>query len=93
MIIMKNYGIVYSSVSPQPIEVTSSSVFIASNIGEYEEEIEGKLTSGFKYNLIQYSKDEYIKILEEKNQRLEADLLDTQSALCDIYELLEGGLE
>lgn len=34
--------------------------------------------------------EEYIKTLEDKVDTLNTELLDTQMALCDIYELLEG---
>lgn len=36
------------------------------------------------------STSEYSKILEDKIDALNTELLDTQMALCDIYELLEG---
>lgn len=57
---MKNYGIVYGSTQPQAIEITPTSVFIASNIEPYEEIIDDKTISGYKYNYIEYSKDEYL---------------------------------
>lgn len=57
---MKNYGIVYGSTQPQAIEITPTSVFIASNVEPYEEIIDDKTISGYKYNYIEYSKDEYL---------------------------------
>ena len=57
---MKNYGIVYGSTEPQAIEITPTSVFIASNIEPYEEQIDNITISGYKYNYIEYSKDEYL---------------------------------
>ena len=57
---MKNYGIVYGSVEPQAIEITPTSVFIASNIEPYEEQIDDITISGYKYNYVEYSKDEYL---------------------------------
>ena len=42
---MKNYGIVYGTTEPQPIEITSTSVFTASNVEPYTQEIEGKIIS------------------------------------------------
>lgn len=57
---MKNYGIVYGSTQPQAIEITPTSVFIASNIEPYEEIIDDKTISGYKYNYVEYSKDEYL---------------------------------
>ena len=57
---MKNYGIVFGSIQPQATEITPTSVFIASNIEPYEQEIDGHTISGYKYNYIEYSKDEYL---------------------------------
>ena len=66
---MKNYGIVYGSAEPQTIEITPTSVFIASNIEPYQEEIDGHLISGYKYNYVEYSKDEYL--LQQANNLVE----------------------
>lgn len=57
---MINHGIQYSTVRPQNIEMTADSVFIASDITPYSKEIEGHTLSGFQYNYVQYSKDEYL---------------------------------
>ena len=37
-----------------------------------------------------YTKDEYIKLMAEKNAELESQLTDTQLALCDVYEMIGG---
>ena len=57
---MKDYGIIYGSVEPQAIEVTPTSVFIATNIEPYETETDEHTVSGYKYNYVEYSKDEYL---------------------------------
>lgn len=57
---MKDYGVVYGSIEPQTIEITPTSVLIASNIEPYEQEVDGHTISGYKYNYIEYSKDEYL---------------------------------
>ena len=57
---MKNYGVVYGSTEPQAIEITPTSVLIASNIEQYEQEVDGHNVSGYKYNYVEYSKDEYL---------------------------------
>jgi len=49
---MINHGIQYSSVEPQPIEITADSVFLASNITPYSKEIEGHTMNGYQYNYI-----------------------------------------
>ncbi len=57
---MKDYGVVYGSIEPQTVEITPTSVLIASNIESYEQEVDGHTISGYKYNYIEYSKDEYL---------------------------------
>lgn len=57
---MKDYGVVYGSIEPQTIEITPTSVLIASNIESYEQEVDGHSISGYKYNYVEYSKDEYL---------------------------------
>lgn len=57
---MKNYGTIYGSIQPQAIEMTPTSVFIASNITPYEQEIEGHNITGYKYDYTEYTKDEYL---------------------------------
>lgn len=57
---MKDYGIIEGSVEPRPIEITSTSVFVASNVQPYEEEIGDHVVSGYRYNYKEYTKDEYL---------------------------------
>lgn len=75
--------IVQSTVKPKEIEIDEYSVWINTDI--YEISVEDKKGSHieYEYNQIQYSKDEYIKLLEDK-------LTDTQMALCDIFEMIGG---
>lgn len=80
---MINYGIQHSIERPREIEVTADAVFIASNIVPYSTETEGHTITGFAYNYRQYDKDEYIA-------KLHQDIVDTQMALCDLYEQLDG---
>jgi len=84
------YEHIKSSTKPENVEVTSSHVFLAKNIQTYEENLEGTLISGFVYDCEAYTKDEYIKLLDEKNTQLMEELLNTQMALCDIYETIGG---
>lgn len=62
---MKNYGVIYGTTEPQPIEITATSVFIASNVEPYEEQIDNTTISGYKYNYTEYTKDEYL--LQQSN--------------------------
>ena len=71
---MQNFGKVRSTNEPQPIQFTSSSVFLASNITPYEETIDEHTIQGYEYDLIQYTKDEYLLILAQKNNELIEEL-------------------
>ena len=44
--------------------------------------------SGWEYHLVQYGKDEYIKMMDNKNASLEEEVTSTQLALCEVYELI-----
>ena len=89
---MINYGKVHSVYRPQEIEVTSSTVYVASNIRSYTADLDGYEVTGYVYNYVAYPTKEYINTLGNKNKQLEEELLDTQAALCEVYELV-GGME
>jgi len=79
---MKDMGIVRGSAAQaEPLIIGKDTVYVHSNIKPVEDE-EGL----FEYHEIQYEKDEYIKLLSEKNDSLDQQLTDTQLALCEIYE-------
>ena len=63
---MTDYGIVKSAVRPEAKVVDEYSVWVNSDIIKTEE--------GFEYHMVQYSKDEYIKLMDEANQKAQADL-------------------
>lgn len=52
------------------------------------EDEHGNPVEVYQYHEVQYDKDEYIKVMSEKNSELENQLTDTQLALCDVYELI-----
>lgn len=80
---MKNYGKVRSCVQPKALEIDEFSVWVASNITRVEEEgsADQQGFTGYEYDLIQYEKDEYIKMMDEKNNTLEQEMESTQEAL------------
>lgn len=84
---MTDYGIVKSSVKPEPIKTDEYSVWVNTDIQPVKEEIGGEIFTGYSYHMVRYDKDEYImyqqKIIEEQ-------LTDTQLALCDLYESIGG---
>lgn len=87
---MKDYGKTRSVERPEEKVIDEHSVWVASDIEEVSEagtdDQEG--FTGFEYNLVQYDKDEYIKMIDDKNASLEQQMTDTQIALCDVYEML-----
>ena len=63
---MTDYGIVKSTVRPEAKVVDEYSVWVNSDIIKTEE--------GWEYHMVQYTKDEYIKLMDEANQKAQADL-------------------
>ena len=81
---MKDYGKIKSLEKPERIDIRANTVFVASNITPYTEIVEEDyVIQGYEYNYKSYNKDEYIHELEDQ-------ILNTQLALCDIYESLGG---
>lgn len=85
---MINYGLQKSAVEPKAVEITESKVFIATEIELVTVIMDEQEVQEYQFNLVEYDKDEYIKIISEKNEELEQQMTDTQLALCDIYEML-----
>ena len=85
---MKSYGKTRSTDAPLKVEVTASKVFVASNIEEVTVEDEQGTRIEFQYDLTEYEKDEYIRMMSDKNDEIEQQVTDTQLALCDVYEML-----
>ena len=85
---MKNYGLQRSAVEPKAVEITESKVFVATDIEQVTLTMDEQEVQEYQFNLVEYDKDEYIKIISEKNEELEQQMIDTQLALCDVYEML-----
>lgn len=85
---MKNYGLQRSAVEPKAVEITETKVFVATNIEQVTVTMDEQEVQEYQFNLVEYDKDEYIKIISEKNEELEQQMTDTQLALCDVYEML-----
>ncbi|PLT76341.1 MULTISPECIES: hypothetical protein [Lachnospiraceae] len=85
---MKNYGLQRSAVEPKAVEITESKVFVATDIEQVTVTMDEQEVQEYQFNLVEYDKDEYIKIISEKNEELEQQMTDTQLALCDVYEML-----
>ena len=78
---MVDYGKQRSTVQPEPMVLDENSVWIHTNIQAVEEAVGEEVFSGYEFNMVQYTKDEYISLLD-------AQLTDTQLALVEVYELI-----
>lgn len=87
---MINYGLQQSTVKPLDVEITESKVFLAQDIQPVKEDHGEDTFEGFSFTLIEYDKDEYIKLLQQQNDELAEEITSTQLALCDVYELIGG---
>lgn len=87
---MQKYGKVRSTQQPEPQQIDEYSVWVAENITPVSEPgtEEQPGFDGYEYDLTQYDKDEYIKMIDENNTALETQVTDTQLALCEVYEML-----
>jgi len=85
---MKDMGIVFGSAEQAvPLVIGKDTVYVHSVIQQILEDKDGKpVTNLFQYHEIQYDKDEYIRVIAEKNQSLEQQITDAQLALCELYE-------
>lgn len=83
---MIDYGTVRSTIKPDTVEIDEYSVWVNSNIKEIEVQSEDESHTEYEFNQVRYTKDEYIKLIDERNTTLESQLTDTQLALCEIYE-------
>lgn len=83
---MIDVGIVQGS-KEQAVDlvVGTDTVYVHSDIEPVETEDGSEV---YQYHEVQYTKDEYIHLLSEKNAVMEEELTATQIALCDVYELL-----
>lgn len=77
----------------QPMEVTDYHVIINKGITEIHE-VENEKDLSFKFDgweiaeQIIYEKDEYIKLIAEKNSSLEEQATNLQLALVEVYEMM-----
>ncbi len=87
---MINHGRVQSTIKPKEIEIDEYSVWENTNISEITVTDENGEHTEYEFSQTQYSKNEYIKFLQNNNKELEDKLTDTQLALCDVYEMIGG---
>ena len=63
---MKDYGFVQSGVKPEENIVDEYSVWVNTDIAE--------TADGWEYHMVRYTKDEYIRLMDEANRKAQADL-------------------
>ena len=86
---MKEFKNVQGSLQQaQPLIVNKDTVYVHTNIVQATDEDGNVVDNLYVYDEVQYTKDEYIQIMAEKNETLERDLTDTQLAIAEIYESL-----
>lgn len=78
---MINYGRIKGSTRPQELEITNTSVMVASDIAPYEEEINDHIVTGYEYNYTVYSKDEYLLLNTITINNLQEELAATKILL------------
>lgn len=83
---MTEMGIVRSTVKPNAVEIDDYSVYVNSNIQTVQSTTDSESTTEYEYNQIRYDKNEYIKMIADRNSALESQMVDTQLAICEIYE-------
>lgn len=82
-------GVFGSSEQAKELIVGKDTIYVHTNIKKLESDAEGKPAENlYSYDEIQYTKDEYIKLISEKNAALAEEVTNTQMALCEVYELL-----
>lgn len=77
---MIDYGRIRGSEQPQEVEITESAVFIASNIIPYQKVIDDHNIEGYEYDYKEYTKDEYIQLLNDNNTQAIAALQEELTA-------------
>lgn len=83
---MKDVGIVYGSAEQaKELIIGADTVYVHTDITQAEAD---KGETLFQYHEVQYTKDEYIKVISERNNELQQKVTDTQLALVEVYELM-----
>ena len=87
MVVRKN---VRSTVKKDPLYADEYHVYVVEGQKEVKENV-GKDNEFIGYEVAtetEYTKDEYIQMVSDKNSALEEELTNTQIALTEVYELL-----
>ena len=86
---MVDYGKVRSTVKPESIVIDDYSVWQHTDIQEISENVgEENEFKGFEFNMVQYTKDEFILQQAAEYTSLSQQVTDMQLALCEVYEMI-----
>ena len=87
---MKHIGRVIGNYEQaRPVVIGKDTVYVHNDIQKLNTETTDE-ESLYSYTETQYKKDEYIELIVKQNEKLNADITDTQIALCEMYETLGG---
>ncbi|MFI3236826.1 MAG: hypothetical protein R3Y47_02210 [Lachnospiraceae bacterium] len=66
---MKDYGTQRSTVQPNALVIDDYSAWVYTNIHPVNENVgEENEFNGYEFNMVQYEKDEYIKLIDDQNK-------------------------
>lgn len=85
---MIDYGTQQSTVKPLELELTETKVFVSSNItpvAEHGTEEQPGFT-GYEFGLVEYDKDEYIRLQAEKGEEQAETILMLTACLLEMSE-------
>lgn len=74
----------------KPLVIGKDTVYVHTDITPVPDDEENGIRGMFSYTEVQYDKDEYIEMMAQQNENLNTNLIDTQLALCEIYESIGG---
>lgn len=80
---MRIYESTRSTKKPENITIDEYNVWACKNIKEIEIKIDDEIHTEYEFTMVQYSKNEYIKVLHEQ-------ITNTELALTEIYEEVLG---
>lgn len=85
---MIDYGTQRSTVEPLELELTETKVFVASNITPVNEPDTGDQPgfTGYEFGLVEYDKDEYIRLQAEKGEEQADTILMLTACLLEMSE-------
>lgn len=63
---MDDYGMVRSTIKPDPKTIDEYSVWVNTNITGIQVEVEGEAHTEYEFHQVRYTKDEYIEMIDDK---------------------------